>query len=118
MTEYLDNNLNQYPYLKRFLKYRHKLVHDASARHSRPLLAGGFDALGLFERQLWNPSAVIRQLHAEHNIDVFFKIDVITDPDNSSVNVIQVGAARRDLVFVEPQITLAIAVRSIFTSVF
>ncbi|XP_037088815.1 endothelin-converting enzyme homolog [Pollicipes pollicipes] len=30
---------------------------------------GGFDAVGSFERQVWNPLAVVRVLQAEHNID-------------------------------------------------
>ncbi|KAF0301682.1 Endothelin-converting enzyme 1 [Amphibalanus amphitrite] len=52
---------------------------------------GGFEPLGKFERQLWNPGAVIRQLHADHNIDVFFRIGVVADPDNGTNNVLQIS---------------------------
>ena len=57
--------------------------------------AGGFEELGTLVRQLWNPADVIKKLQADHNIDVFFKISVVADPDNSSSNIIQVGWGER-----------------------
>ncbi len=54
---------------------------------------GGWDVLRSFNLYSWDSHRVLKELHAEHGVDAFFRIDVVNDVRAPQRNVVRVSPA-------------------------